>query len=216
MLKTALYLRPALDRFVLMLPELAPFKLTSEEWTLAETLFTIIQPFFALTTRFESNSSTAEIDYVFYAYESMFSHTEDLQLTLSRRGRGARANAYLLEAINASYEQLKKHYGETTKTFIYGDANILNPRCKMGIFRLESWRDQDPDEYLEGLRRRIRDGGYYDISESETNGNDLKRSHCGSQWGGHHGDHRGCYRGKVLNSALSLCTRTSCYAEESS
>jgi len=40
-------------------------------------------------------------------------------------------------------------------SFIYADAMILNPRCKLSIFSEETWSDVDPTQYTEGCRRRF-------------------------------------------------------------
>jgi hypothetical protein len=179
MLETAIYLRSALERFAILSPDLTQHKLSAEEWNLAETLFMILVPFKRLSLRFESNEATAEIDYVFYAYETMFNHLEDVKATLNTKGRAARRNAELIAALNAAYNELLKYYGFTSDTYVYGDANILNPRCKVSIFGLQSWQDVDRVEYVSKMRERFKDG-YCNEGEREVGSQDNsnKRSHA--------------------------------------
>ena len=169
MLEKAVYLRQALDRFVTLSPDLSTHKLSADEWQLAESLLMILMPFQRLSVRFESNMTSAEIDYVFFAYETMFNHLEDIQVTLRTRGRNARRNASIINAVKEAYEHLKHYYGNTTtSTYVYADAMILNPRCKLGIFEQESWADQSPNEYSQALRKRFEEGYCHQIGDSEV------------------------------------------------
>ena len=84
MLEQAVYLRRPIRRFVEEDDsEMREFQLSEEEWDLAEVLLVFLMPFKRCTTRFECNSTTPEIDYVFFAYDKMFNHIEDVKTVLS-------------------------------------------------------------------------------------------------------------------------------------
>ena len=53
---------------------------------------------------------------------------------------------------------LKTYYSRTELSQVYGDAMILNPRCKLAIFEEESWEDEDPEKYISACRRRFFEG----------------------------------------------------------
>ena len=158
MLERALYLRQAIERYCFeMRKELPDSNLTDEEWELAEILLLILYPFKRCTKRFESDLAKSEITYVFFAYDTLYDHVDDMKDTFADE---ALQNVlpwatYLLDAVNAMEDILRKYYARTSLPTVYGDAMILNPRYKLTIFDKESWESEDPAPYVEGCRRRF-------------------------------------------------------------
>src|ERR1700731_2941909 len=78
MLHIAIYLREPIERYVNKLK--APKShLTDDEWQQAEVLLLFVLPFQHCTARFENNSFYTEIDYVFFAYDTMYNHIKDVK-----------------------------------------------------------------------------------------------------------------------------------------
>ena len=92
-------------------------------------------PFKQCTTRFECNSSP-EINYVFFAYNTMYDHMDDVK-SKSESGFGIGAlpcATYMLNAIGKMEKVLKKYYTKTLFPTVYDDGMILNPCTKLIIF----------------------------------------------------------------------------------
>jgi hypothetical protein len=155
MLEKAVYLREALDKFVgLHMDDLSEYRLSDQDWAVAEQLLMILMPFQRCTARFETNSLSSEVDYVFFGYDIMFNHLEDVDATL-KRSKSPSAG-FLRTAINDAIAVLRQYYNKTTTMpFIYADAMILNPRVKLSDFNIDSWSDQDPQTYKQACRRRF-------------------------------------------------------------
>jgi hypothetical protein len=163
MLEQSVYLRNPIRRLVDDYPtELGPHRLTDDEWDLAEILLVFLMPFQRCTTRFESNNSSPEIDYVFFVYDTMYNHIEDVQTALqSNAGIGVlRYAPYMSAALDAMIKELNIYYTMTKFPSVYGDAMLLNPRCKLSLFDEETWQDVDPDTYIKPCRHRFLT--YYD------------------------------------------------------
>jgi hAT family C-terminal dimerisation region len=155
MLEVAVYLRPALMKFIgLHIDDLNQYRPSDNEWMIAEQVLMILMPFQRCTARFECNSRSSEVDYVFFAYDTMFNHLEDVQSSL-RRSKSHSAR-FLISAIDDALGVLRTYYDKTsTLPFIYADAMILNPRIKLSIFNLESWGDEDANYYKAQTRDRF-------------------------------------------------------------
>ena len=116
---------------------------------MAELLVVFLMPFKHCTKRFECNANEPEIDYIFFAYDSLFNHIEDVKTALE----GATALAalpltlYMLEALCNMEEKFKIYYKKTELLTAYSDAMILNPCCKLSIFEMETWSDEDSRKY---------------------------------------------------------------------
>ena len=97
-------------------------------------------PFKCCTKRFESNVEKPEMDYVFFTYDSLFNHIDDVKTAL----RGITALAallsapYMLDALCNMAKKFKIYYKNTELPTVYSDAMILNPCCKLSIFEKES------------------------------------------------------------------------------
>jgi hAT family C-terminal dimerisation region len=172
MLEKAIYLRPALVKFIgLHIDDLAQYRLTDNEWAIADQVLMILTPFQRCTARFESNSLRSEVDYVFFAYDTMFNHLEDVQKSLGRSKLPT--SVFLRNAIDEALEVLRRYYNKsTTIPFIYSDAMILNPRVKLSVFNLESWSDQEPNLYKNACRKRFSEN-YLGRSTEPTYGDDI-------------------------------------------
>src|SRR5437667_4883344 len=85
----------------------------------------------------------------------MFNHIDDFLSSLrSRRGLGALLCAsVLIDALMKMEKKLTEYYRSIPS--VYGDAMILNPRCKFSIFNEETWSDVDTDQYSRACRHRF-------------------------------------------------------------
>ena len=156
MLHQAVYLRRPIHRYVDDL-DATQLQISPEEWREAELLLLFLLPFQRCTKRFECNSGQTEIDYVFFAYDTMFNHIDDIKEKLgTKTGIGALPCAtYMLNAINKMEAVLKGYYSKTALPTVYGDGMILNPRVKLVLLQGETWDEGDAEEYSESCRRRF-------------------------------------------------------------
>ena len=184
MLEQSIFLRRAIHRYIDDLArskrpgdrELSDLKLTDDEWEQAEVLLIFLLPFKRCTTRFECDKSSPEIDYVFFAYDSMYNHIDDVKRALqSETSIGNLAcSEYMLNAISNMEDTLKRYYSKTEFPTVYGDGMILNPRCKLSLFEEESWDDEDAQEYIS--RARLRFNREYINQQIDVSSNSTKRS----------------------------------------
>ena len=168
MLEQAVYLRRPIRRFIDDCDdEFDAVRLSDEEWELGEVLLLFLMPFKRCTARFECNSNTPEIDYVFFAYDTMYNHIDDVKHALnSGNGIGLLPCArYMLKALNQMEKTLKRYYSETEFPTVYGDSMILNPRCKLSLFEEESWSYEDSNRYRASCRHRFQQ---YEQSRSKS------------------------------------------------
>src|SRR5437762_12702997 len=116
MLLQAIYLRRAIHRYVDDLDEeLSELQLSDKEWEQAEVLLAFLLPFKRCTSQFECNKSYTEIDYVSFAYDTMYNHIDDAKMTLMSESRiGALPCArYLLKSLEGMEILLKRYYSKT-------------------------------------------------------------------------------------------------------
>jgi len=158
MLQHSIYLKRPIRKYVDDLGDTSEqLVLTEREWQQAEVLLLFLLPFQRCTSRFESNNTTPEIDYVFFAYDTLYNHIDDVKDKLrSGSGLGVLPSArFMLMAIEQMENVLRKYYEKTRFPTIYGDAMILNPRAKLSIFDEETWKDTSAEEYSSGCRKRF-------------------------------------------------------------
>src|SRR5579859_5919363 len=87
----------------------------------------------------------------------MYNHIDDVKSVLdddTSLGRLPCAS-HLRDALTKMEATLKEYYTKTSFPNVYGDAMILNPRCKFSIFETETWSDGDASDYKNGCRRRF-------------------------------------------------------------
>jgi hypothetical protein len=132
-------------------------QLSNAEWEQPEVLLMFLLPFKRCTARFECNSEYTEIDYVFFAYNTMYDHIDDVKAKLeSDTGIGTLPCAKcILKAIGEMEVILKKYYQKTAFPTAYADGMILDPRSKLIIFGDPSWADASTEEYSNACRRRF-------------------------------------------------------------
>ena len=125
------------------------------EFDLTELMVVFLMPFKRCTKRFECNAEEPEIDYMFFAYDSLFNHIEDVKTALEgTTALAALPSApYMLDALCNMEEKLKICYQKTELPTVYGDAMILNPHCKLSLFGTDTWSDEDCRKYSDGCRR---------------------------------------------------------------
>lgn len=167
MLEQAVYLRKPIARFLTQLSldppdrrDGPPFHercaMTNQEWDLIEVLYVFLIPFKRVTMRFENHAKNPEIDYIYYAYDRMFNHIEDVLFSLRNpRALGRLPSAKVfVQALEDMRVKLNGYYDKTKVPFVYADAMILNPRNKLSIFKENTWSDIDCEPYVEACRRR--------------------------------------------------------------
>jgi hypothetical protein len=73
-------------------------------------------------------------------------------------------------------KSLKEYYTATSFPTVYGDAMILNPRCKLSICTTDTWDPEDAEPYINGCRERFM-ADYYTgpVSGDDTNRGTIKR-----------------------------------------
>src|SRR5579859_5428853 len=130
--------------------------MTNQEWDLIELLYVFLLPFKRVTTRFESNKQNPEIDYIFFAYDRMFNHIDDVLFSLrSPMALGSLSSASVfIKALQEMEKKLRGYYDKTKIPHVYADAMILNPHCRLFIFKEPTWSDIDCEPYVEECRRR--------------------------------------------------------------
>ena len=136
---------------------MSELQLSEEEWEKVEVLLVFLLPFKRCTSRFECNRSYTEIDYVFFAYDTMYNHIDDVKAKLmSGSGIGTLSCArYFLKSIEDMETILKRYYSKTQFPTVYGDGMILNPQTKLVIFNEDTWEDTTSEEYSNACRRRF-------------------------------------------------------------
>ena len=134
MLETTVYLRKAVSRFLFNLANgddsndlstinfLERCQMTEQEWELAEVLFVFLIPFKRVTVRFESNKQTPEIDYMFFAYDRMFNHIEDVLFSL--RTPTALGNLECAPVFAAALGKMKAKLQEVISLIFFVDGSI--------------------------------------------------------------------------------------------
>jgi hypothetical protein len=203
MLSASVYLQRALRRYVddtFPIGEKAKYELTDTQWEQAEVLLLFLLPFKRCTDRFESNNTHTEIDYVFFAYDTMYNHIDDIKERL-KSGIGIGnlpCSSFMLQALVKMETVLQKYYQKTEVPTVYVDGMILNPRTKLVIFEEETWSDANVDEYKLASRRRFieqYDQDYVDKSSSSSSEVSRKRG-----LGSYNNDPE--YRDALLNRSL--------------
>src|SRR6202035_5314076 len=112
----AIYLRRPLRRYVddanFKPQEKHLYELSDEQWDLAEFLLLFLMPFQRCTERFECNESNTEIDYVFFAYDTLYNHLDDVEEKLrSGTGIGSLSCApFMLSTMGKMKDTLSKYY----------------------------------------------------------------------------------------------------------
>jgi len=116
---------------------------------MAELLIIFLISFKRCIKRFEYNADESEIDYVFFAYDSLFNHIEDIKIILEEVIALAALSSisYILETLYKMEKKFKIYYKKTELSIIYSDVMILNSRCKLSIFEMEIWSDEDSRKY---------------------------------------------------------------------
>ena len=153
MLERVLYLRKAIDRYVLDHQDQLN-TVTEKQWELLELLCAFLFPFKHCTEALESTLKPG-IDRVYWAYNRMFDEIEDLTATLRRReARRQGWSKELLAALVLMREKLEKYYDKTGTPTVYVDAMILNPKIKLTGFTRPEWNDNDADRYRQQARAR--------------------------------------------------------------
>ena len=155
MLIRALYLRKAIDRFVLDDSELERFRLNEREWEMCGLLVTILMPFKKASTALQSASRPA-IDEVFWTYETLFNKIDMVKSTFALEKY---ANKDWVEglhgAVDAMAGKLRKYYDATEKPFVYPNGVILEPNGKLMLFKQQTWEPHYTDTYSDACREHF-------------------------------------------------------------
>lgn len=168
MLERILYLRKAIDRYVLdHQPELKT--VTERNWELLELLCAFLWPFKNCTEALESTKKP-EVDRVYWAYNRMFNEIEDLKATLGRReARRQPWSKELIVALEQMETKLSKYYERTGAPSVYVDAMLLNPKIKLSGFSGPEWERNDAEGYrLEARARYMSNYAHRNVAASTT------------------------------------------------
>jgi hypothetical protein len=153
MLERMLYLRKAVDRYVLE-NQSELDTVTEKQWETLELLCGFLWPFKNCTDALESTKKP-EVDRVYWAYNRMFNDIDDFRATLERReARNQASGSELLEALVGMEFKLRKYYEKSGAPSIYVDAMILNPKVKLSGFRGPEWEATDAEEYRQQAQAR--------------------------------------------------------------
>ena len=79
MLQHAIYLKRPIRRYIHDVPGYDDLVLSEAEWLQAEVMLIFLLPFQRCTSRFECNDTNPEVDFVFFAYDSLYNHIEDVK-----------------------------------------------------------------------------------------------------------------------------------------
>jgi hAT family C-terminal dimerisation region len=154
MCERAVYLRKAIEMYIDN-NQLTTLRLSKSEWDKIEYLVDLLLPFKRCNQRIESTSRPG-IERVFWIYETLFNELDRLMEVLEKsKSPEAVWIEELQPALEAMRKKLSKYYGATAKAFVYGDAVILDPHCKLQLFKQPSWDKSDLEEYSEGCRTRF-------------------------------------------------------------
>jgi len=164
MLSRALYLRKAIDHFVLDDDdELQHLWLQENEWQMCELLVTILLPFKKASHTLQTTSRPA-IDEVFWTYEMLFNKIDKLKSTFNLpQYKDEEWAQDVHEAVDHMALKLWKHYDLTARPFVYPDSVILEPCGKLILFKQQTWDMHYTEQYRIACRKR-----YVDQYESST------------------------------------------------
>ena len=158
MISRALFLQKAIDTFVGDDDiNLYRFKLTEKEWSQARIVATILLPFKKISTKLQKTSS-ASIDSVFWAYESLFNRIDSVKATLVLPvNQNQDWVEEVHEAVDRLASKLRKHYTKTKHCFVYPDAVILEPRGKLTLLKQDTFEDGYAEKCQALCRKRFVD-----------------------------------------------------------
>jgi hypothetical protein len=150
--------------------EIVKYQLFEEEWELTEILLLFLLPFKRCSDCFKCNNTYTEIDYVFFAYDTLFNHIDDVKDRLtSDVSLGSLSCApFILTAVEKMRLLLVKYYERMEVPSVYIDEMILNPRMKMIIFEEDSWSDINAAEYQAQSRQQFQ--VEYELSSTTDTG----------------------------------------------
>jgi hAT family C-terminal dimerisation region len=156
MLEAAIYVRPALERMCIEFDkDLNHLRLSETEWQMSQVILTMLMPFQRLTKRFECNAKNPEVDYVLFAYDTMFKHLDNVRALVDKSSADWAPS--LSEALGTAIDKLNVYYDKTTEMpQIYVDAMILNPRVKFTYLSTLDvpWGYKTAEEYQRDTKER--------------------------------------------------------------
>ncbi len=152
MLETAIYLDHLINHFLMDLDDnedlSSQYSRTDTEWELAEVFYVFLISFKHVIIRFQNNQEKSGINYLFFVYDRMFNHIDNVFSSL-------RSSECFVNALMKMERKLSEYYNKMNLYFVYDDAMILNFHCKFSIFNEETWFDVDSDQYSRACRRRF-------------------------------------------------------------
>jgi hypothetical protein len=163
MMARAIYLQPAIERFVRDNrgnSKVDPTELSGAEWELVEMLTSILLPFKTTSQQLQCTSRPG-IDQVFWVYETLFNKIDKLTSTIKKAIGKKKPWAKALQgAIEEMGSKLSKYYEKTGLPFVYSDSVILDPFCKLLLFEQASFREANghmkwKETYTKGCRQRF-------------------------------------------------------------
>jgi hypothetical protein len=118
------------------------FRLSEEEWKAVDYLISLAKPF-NFATILISTTKGPTVHMVFLLYAMLFNMLEDAKRKLSRKDAAWKVD--IRNALNASYDKLRKYYTATTGPLgeLYGHAILLSPHVKGAFFKSGIWGHSD-------------------------------------------------------------------------
>src|SRR5436305_2348406 len=134
MIKRAVYLRPAIDPWIVTREELREFALSDREWELAEFLLRFLEPFRRATTIIQTTERPT-LHKTFVMYEKLFNNLENVKAIFEKMKVVPEWFEEVRAAIDTMWMKIKDHYTKTKNPSAYVDANILHPGKKLHLFK---------------------------------------------------------------------------------
>ena len=134
MIKRAVYLRDAIDPWVLMKEELREFALSDREWELAEFLLRFLEPFRRATTTIQTTERPT-LHKTFAMYEKLYNNLDNVKAIFENMDVVPEWFEEVRAAIDTMWMKIKIHYTKTKNPPAYIDANILHPGKKLRLFK---------------------------------------------------------------------------------
>jgi hypothetical protein len=154
MLERAMYLKPAIQQFILKHPKLNKYALTEDQWNKCGIVLAILRPFRNVSKKLQATKRPG-IDKVFFYYESLFDQIDKVRTWMERGNISDLPWVPSLGvAVDKMAAKLAKYYKRTSKPFAYSDACILNPSIKMSLFEQPNWDAHHGARYKTACRRR--------------------------------------------------------------
>jgi len=178
MAERVVYLRRAIDQWIISKPIYARMILDKKEWEMIEFLVQFMHPFHVITTSVQATTHPSLHD-TWIKYERMFDvldrAKESFQAMVS-------LPAWLAEVqfgVEKMWNKLRDYYNKTDLPYAFVDATLLYPKLKVGFMTKANYDEIDIERYKQESEQRFKT--LYDEpvvqSSSNTRPGTRKRPH---------------------------------------